>query len=207
MPSAVLRVEVADEAVLAEFYVTGRRNHLTDSGFDLVCPAEVMVPARSTVFVDLGVRTMREGSNCGYYLYPRSSLSKTPLRLANSVGIIDAGYRGTLKAAVDNTSDADYTIRRGDRLFQICLPTLEPFAVLFAPVSRDTERGEGGFGSTGVGGAVGAAGAAGVAGPWSAATAIARGAGMLGVNSTAFTIHMDAAPPPRTIHYHYTYCT
>lgn len=206
MPNPVLRVEVADTDVLADFYVTGRRNHLTDSGFDLVCPAEVVVPARSTVFIDLGVRTMREGSNCGYYLYPRSSLSKTPLRLANSVGIIDAGYRGTLKAAVDNTSDADYTIRRGDRLFQICLPTLEPFAVLFAPVYRDTERGEGGFGSTGVG-AGGATGAAGAVGAWSAAAEIARGAGILDTSSSAFTIRLDPSPPPLTVHYHYTYCT
>lgn len=193
MPNPVLRAEVADADVLAEFYVTGRRNHLTDSGFDLVCPAEVIVPARSTVFVDLGVRTMREDSNCGYYLYPRSSLSKTPLRLANSVGIIDAGYRGTLKAAVDNTSDTDYTIRRGDRLFQICLPTLEPFSVLLAPVPRDTGRGEGGFGSTGVTG-VGATGAA-IATrtpmcDWSPAAAeIVHAAGIKDTQPLPFNIH------------------
>ena len=30
-----------------------------------------------------------------------SSISKTPLRFANSVGIIDAGYRGTIMAAVE----------------------------------------------------------------------------------------------------------
>ena len=37
-----------------------------------------------------------------YYLYPRSSVStKTPLRLANSVGIIDSGYRGNIKAVFD----------------------------------------------------------------------------------------------------------
>jgi dUTP pyrophosphatase len=206
MPSPVLRIEVTDTDVLAEFYVTGRRNHLTDSGFDLVCPATLVIPARTTVFVDLGVRTMREGSPCGYYLYPRSSLSKTPLRLANSVGIIDAGYRGTLKAAVDNTSDTDYTIRRGDRLFQICMPTLEPFAVLFAPVPRDTERGEGGFGSTSATGgqidasgtvaAVGAMGTTDISGWSPSAIEIARGAGM-----------RDPSPHPFSIHYHYTYCT
>ena len=186
MPNPVLCVEVANADVFAEFYVTGRRNHLTDSGFDLVCPAEVIVPARSTVFVDLGVRTMREGSNCGYYLYPRSSLSKTPLRLANSVGIIDAGYRGTLKAAVDNTSDTDYTIRRGDRLFQICLPTLEPFSVLFASVARDTARGEGGFGSTGVSAVVTSANTGG----WSPVAAeIARAAGIKDTQPLPFNIH------------------
>ena len=39
--------------------------------------------------------------NTGYYMYPRSSISKTPLRLANSTGIIDSGYRGHLMAMFD----------------------------------------------------------------------------------------------------------
>ena len=41
-----------------------------------------------------------------YMLVPRSSISKTPLRMANSIGIIDAGYRGEIMAAVDNISKA-----------------------------------------------------------------------------------------------------
>jgi dUTP pyrophosphatase len=143
----VLRVEI-EAGDAAGLYATGVRNHATDSGFDLYCPADLVVPAGATVFVDLGVRCQLEGARHGYYLYPRSSLSKTPLRLANSVGIIDAGYRGTLKAAVDNRSTEDYIIKKGDRLFQVCMPTLEPFEVRFANVERETERGEGGFGST-----------------------------------------------------------
>ena len=42
---------------------------------------------------------LNNDKNIGYYLYPRSSISKTPLILANSVGIIDSGYRGNIKAA------------------------------------------------------------------------------------------------------------
>ena len=37
----------------------------------------------------------------GFYLHPRSSISKTKLRLANSTGIIDAGYRGHIMAMFD----------------------------------------------------------------------------------------------------------
>ena len=48
--------------------------------------------------------------------------------MANSVGIIDAGYRGLLCAAVDNISDEPYTIRGGQRLFQLCSPTLAPIS-------------------------------------------------------------------------------
>lgn len=136
------------EAENVDLYAGTARNYATDSGFDLICPTDLVVPAGETVFVDLGIRCQLEGATHGYYLYPRSSLSKTPLRLANSVGIIDAGYRGTLKAAVDNRSGEAYAIKKGDRLFQICMPSLEPFRVVFGTVDRVTERGEGGFGST-----------------------------------------------------------
>ena len=45
----------------------------------------------------------------GYYLYSRSSTgSKTPLRLSNSVGIIDSGYRGNIKACFDNINNSDF---------------------------------------------------------------------------------------------------
>ena len=37
-------------------------------------------------------------------MYPRSSIYKTPLRLANNTGIIDSGYRGNLMGAFDNIS-------------------------------------------------------------------------------------------------------
>jgi len=146
-----LRIEVEDQSIFSELYGAVRTNHRSDSGFDLFMPADLILGPRTTTFIDLGVRCqIQDPTNrtFGYYLYPRSSISKTPLRLANSVGIIDAGYRGILRVAVDNIGDTPYYIRRGDRLFQLCLPSLLPFQVVFAPVDRDTERGEGGFGST-----------------------------------------------------------
>ena len=95
-----------------------------DAGLDLYCP--------------------------GDYLYPRSSISKTPLRLANSVGIIDAGYRGNIMAVVDNISDEPFDIQKGQRLFQICGRFLEPINLtLIDTTLSDSERGNGGFGSTG----------------------------------------------------------
>ena len=84
-----------------------------------------------------------------YMLVPRSSISKTPLRMANSIGIIDAGYRGEIMAAVDNRGDKDYMIVPGQRLFQIVHPTLCPFNVGVVDKLSETDRGDGGFGSTG----------------------------------------------------------
>jgi len=105
-------------------------------------------------------------SPCGFYLYPRSSISKTRMRLANSVGIIDAGYRGDLIAAVDTIGVFGSTdiwhiwketlspIKKYDRYFQVCAPDLSPFLVHIVEREEDlsppTTRGHGGFGSTGV---------------------------------------------------------
>jgi dUTP pyrophosphatase len=88
----------------------------------------------------------------GYYMYPRSSLSKTKLRLANSVGIIDSGYRGNLIGMFD-VIDVDYYAKVNDRLVQICAPGLLPIYVEIVnfenELGSETERGSGGFGSTG----------------------------------------------------------
>jgi dUTP pyrophosphatase len=85
-----------------------------------------------------------------YYLYPRSSISKTPFRLANSVGIIDSGYRGNLIAKVDSVYDVDYEMDVGGRMFQVCAPNLQPFdTVTLVKQLEMTTRGSGGFGSTG----------------------------------------------------------
>jgi len=82
-------------------------------------------------------------------LYPRSSIVKTPLRLSNSVGIIDAGYRGNIMAFVDNIKGEPFTIEKGTRLFQICGPCLERITFEVVHDLSNSQRGESGFGSTG----------------------------------------------------------
>lgn len=125
----------------------------TDSGFDLVCPDDVLIPARATILVDLKVKC-EPLFESGYYVYPRSSIGKTPLRMSNSVGIIDQEYRGNIKVWVSNQSSEDFQIKKGDRYFQLCHPTLIPMKVKVVEneneINTETKRGEGGFGSTGV---------------------------------------------------------
>ena len=98
-----------------------------------------------------------------FYTYARSSISKTPLRLANNQGIIDAGYRGNLigmfdclPAETQNDSDDkefDWYMEKYSRLLQICAPGLVPIYVNIVnsleELGPSTSRGEGGFGSTG----------------------------------------------------------
>ena len=129
-----------------------------DSGFDLFVPEEVKVPANAVSFkIPLGIQCewtrTSDGHSTPYMIFPRSSMgSKTPLRLANSIGLIDRGYRGELMIVVDNRSDKPYTITVGQRLVQLVhhtytLPSL--LTVTNQPLTQ-TDRGEGGFGSTGV---------------------------------------------------------
>jgi len=88
----------------------------------------------------------------GYFLYPRSSTgTKTPLRLANSIGVIDSGYRGNYIAVFDNVRPGTFKVESGQRLVQICAPNIMyPIKVeLVDDLGEDTLRGAGGFGSTG----------------------------------------------------------
>lgn len=83
-------------------------------------------------------------------LFPRSSISKTDLRLANSVGVIDSGYRGEiiLKFILDE-SHYSTAYNEGDRVGQLII--LPYPTVIFEEVDElpDSDRGSGGFGSSG----------------------------------------------------------
>ena len=139
--------------------------HFCNSGFDLFLPEEQTFTSDSVNKATFKVKCSAKFVNMsddnltsyytGYYMYPRSSLSKTFLRLANSVGIIDAGYRGPLIGMFDCVQNTDYQVDKLTRLLQVCAPDLMPIFVrvvsLVDELSSETSRGEGGFGSTGKG--------------------------------------------------------
>jgi len=127
-----------------------------NAGFDLLVPQDVtVVPKMKTQMVSMNIKCEMEymGSNpCGYFLFPRSSISKTPLMLANHTGIIDAGYRGSIIGAFRNMDpEMGFPVENNTRLLQICHPSLCPIYVVLVEEEElsDTTRGEGGFGSTG----------------------------------------------------------
>jgi dUTP pyrophosphatase len=125
-----------------------------DSGFDIYVPSYTTFQGKSVTKVNMEIKCAAYINNmpCGFYVYPRSSISKTPLRLANQVGIIDAGYRGCLIGAFDNIRDDDYHVEANTRLLQICGPSLQPINAELVYSEEElgqTNRGAGGFGSTG----------------------------------------------------------
>ncbi len=89
----------------------------------------------------------------GYFaaLFPRSSVSNTDLRLANSVGVVDADYTGEIKVIFDAPLSAAMVVspgnlkvyQPGDRIAQILF-----LPVLIGDVVVPTEERDGGFGST-----------------------------------------------------------
>lgn len=159
-----------DDQMLINKYSVEQPSHAGDSGIDLYTPDEYKFIPGETKLVNLKVKCQMvddmTGNDVSYYLYPRSSISKTPLRLANSVGIIDAGYRGDIMAALTYIpTDAifreinefgkldieanTFTLPVGSRIVQICSGDLSPIKYQIVDELSATERGEGGFGSTG----------------------------------------------------------
>ena len=131
---------------------TSSKQYATDAGYDLYFTETVTVPPGETVKCDFGVSVEaydEDDAPCAIDMLPRSSIVKTPLRMANSVGLIDASYRGTLRVYVDNIRTEPYTIQKGDRLFQLVAPSRRPFNASFVEALSETERGDNGFGSTG----------------------------------------------------------
>lgn len=170
---AILKLAIKDDTLKNE-YITKinnhnsalNNNHFVDSGFDLLVPEKtVFTKEIDSKFIDMGVKaemlyfdsTVSMVNNCAFTIHPRSSISKTPLMLANHTGIIDAGYRGSLIGAFrwlkPNTStETEYIVDKYTRLLQVCHPSLSPIYVIIVNEDELTtsERGDGGFGSTGV---------------------------------------------------------
>ena len=131
-----------------ELYENHSYFHTGDAGLDLFIVENQTIPAKSTKPIPLQI-ACENLDNKAYYLFPRSSISKTPLRLANSIGLIDAGYRGELIGMVDNIYDKDFQVKRGERYFQLVAVDSSPVEFELVDELSVSSRGEGGFGSTG----------------------------------------------------------
>lgn len=122
--------------------------HDGDAGLDLFIIHEQTINAGESAFIHLQIACANK-ENKPYLLLPRSSISKTPLRLSNSIGLIDAGYRGEIIAAVDNIKNFPYKLEAGQRLFQLVAMDGSPIHFKIVDELSETSRGSGGFGSTG----------------------------------------------------------
>jgi len=156
----------SDDVELRNKYIVAAEKHNQnmnvnlhpDAGFDLFstemidCSFSMVMVNKFDFKVQCSAAMVCENGKIfptGFYLYPRSSTgSKTPLRLANSAGIIDSGYRGNLMAFFDCVRPT-FLVSKYEKLVQICAPGLVPIYVeIVDDLGVDTVRGSNGFGST-----------------------------------------------------------
>ena len=120
----------------------------SDAGMDLVATS---IKENTTFQITYGLGIALEIPD-GFVglIFPRSSIRNTELILSNSVGVVDAGYRGELQATFNKSNGLDsLAYKVGDRVCQLIIiphPIVEWNEV---NELNNTERGTGGFGSTG----------------------------------------------------------
>jgi len=135
-----------------------------DAGFDLFVPEDMKLQNGSlsnkinfkVKVAAYGVKDDGDKYPITLLLYPRSSTgSKTPLRLSNSIGVIDSGYRGDVMGVFDCMAGAggeQWNIDKHARLVQLLTRIESSIHVELVDREEDlgaTSRGSGGFGSTG----------------------------------------------------------
>jgi len=148
-----------------------------DAGMDIRSAVDVLIYPKQTLVIPTGLKF----SIPIFYeiqVRPRSGLSlKTPLRIANSVGTIDSGYRDEVGIIITNTSETHwhwsseaveendtlyyltekdnrngiYHIKKGDRIAQIVLKQVPIIKwVETDDINKYGINRKGGFGSTGI---------------------------------------------------------
>ena len=123
----------------------------SDAGMDLVA-TNIISETPSQITYGTGLAIEIPDGMVGL-IFPRSSIRNTGLTLSNSVGVIDAGYRGELQATFNKTRTTienqknDYKV--GDRIVQIIIVPHPIIQIVEVDELSESSRGIGGFGSTG----------------------------------------------------------
>lgn len=137
---------------LSEKAVLPTKAHATDAGLDLVCTdikSEINECGQFILVYHIGLAMELPKGYVGL-IFPRSSISKKSVTLANCVAVIDCGYTGEILLKFRNTTGdsipAVYNV--GDKIAQLVImpyPEIEP---VLTETLADTDRGDDGFGSS-----------------------------------------------------------
>jgi dUTPase len=186
MTDSFYRLELLPSEEGKAFYNRDIQRENQNAGFDLFVVKEEQCEAGKVSLLDLGCKARMVKcypdeieEEVHFWLAPRSSIWKSGVTQANSLGIIDKSYRGPLMGAVlpihkpsgywaefstgpgpktgsyiwkncDSRDTGSPILEVGQRLFQILAPDMGWIKQVKIVTSLNpTERGEGGFGSTG----------------------------------------------------------
>lgn len=132
---------------LADWAYMPERAHYNDAGADLRTPEAFVLKAHSSHVWDTGVGMQIPDGWFGK-LESKSGLS-VKSEIVCPGGVIDSGFRGTIKVRMKNDSDTDYAFEKGEKVVQIVI--LPCLLCDFRQVGKldPAERGASGYGSTG----------------------------------------------------------
>jgi len=129
-----------------------KRANPGDAGLDLSAVVSAVVPARGKAIVDTGI-AISMPADCYARIAPRSGLAAKH-SIDTFAGVVDSGYRDSLRVILFNNSDIDFQVNVGDRIAQLIFEriyTPDLHEVDYATLTEEkSERGTGGFGSSGV---------------------------------------------------------
>ena len=118
-----------------------------DAGLDMVATSLIKDEMYYEYGTDIAVQIPE-----GYVglIFPRSSISKTKMVLANHVGVVDSGYRGEIKFRFKKLAwDNGLVYEIGDKIGQLVIMPVPFIDLEETDTLSDSDRGGGGFGSTG----------------------------------------------------------
>jgi dUTP pyrophosphatase len=147
-----LNIKEPSDPELFKYYNNLSNHYNGDSGVDLFNNYELNVDPFKVGTIDFNINcemiNIETNTFASFYLVPRSSISNTSFQMANSIGIIDAGYRGNIKAKIRNFNPESVETLAPGKYFQIISPDLKPIKVVIVNELSETARGSHGFGST-----------------------------------------------------------
>jgi len=123
-------------------------SHLADAGADLYCTSKEFDKTTNTLVFGTGLAFEIPESHVGL-IFPRSSIYKTPLSLANNIAVIDSGFLGevTLRFRIMDRPRQNYEI--GDRIGQLIVLPIDRLEFEVVEELSNSDRGLDGFGSSG----------------------------------------------------------
>ena len=140
-------IEIKFKKLYAEA-VMPTKAHQSDAGADLVATSKNWDDEKQCWIYGTGIATEIPEGYVGL-VFPRSSIRKYGLSLANSIGVIDSGYRGEIMCSFKPTGTCP-TYNVGDKVAQMIIMPYPIVNYVEVTELSNSERGEGGHGSTGV---------------------------------------------------------